>query len=138
MKKYDGHTGVVTKFGKQWRWVRQFRHEPDMNKEIEIFKVEPHYEFDYQAPCWRPGEEGNLTTMVMVRGVEYTFHAKRVGCSSCDGGIRRKLGLRPHGGVCYCDGTDNTVIVFDHDRMTDEEKIVAATYHLDQQMDSFW
>jgi hypothetical protein len=132
MKKYDGYTGIVTKFGKQWRWVRQFR------REVEIFRVEPYYEFDCQAPRWRPGEEGRLTTTVMVRGVEYTFAAKRVGCSSCDGGIRRKLGLRPHGGVCYCDGIDNTVIVFDHDRMTDEQKINAATYHLDQQMNSFW
>lgn len=59
-------------------------------------------------------------------------------CKSCDGGIRRQLNLRPHGGVCYCDSTDGTVIDFDYDRMTDEQKIIVATYHYDLQMSSPW
>lgn len=138
MKKYDGHAGTVTKFGKKWNWVRSFRTNVATGERIEVFKVEPWYEFDHQAPRWRPGEEDTLTITIGVRGVDYTFPAKRVGCGSCDGGIRRKLGLRPHGGVCYCDGTDNTVVTFDEDRMTAEQKIIFATYHMDRMLDSTW
>lgn len=68
----------------------------------------------------------------MVDGIEHVVPAKRVGCDGCDGGIRRKLGLRPHGGVCYCDGQDNTVIVFDYGRMTDAQQTIVATYLFNQ------
>jgi hypothetical protein len=138
MKKYEGYTGIVEKFGKLWRWIRQFRHDLETNRSIEIFKVEPHYEIDLSQPRWRPGEEDTLTMTITVRGTPYTFPAVRLPCRSCDGGIRRKLGLRPHGGVCYCDSTDFTIIDFYHDKMTNEQKITVATYHLDLQMSSFW
>lgn len=137
MKKYDGITGVVTKFGKQWRWFRHSRHDSLTDTMIQIFKVEPYYEFDHTQPRPRPGEE-NLTLTLTVRGTAYTFPARRMPCKGCDGGIRRKLGLRPHGGVCYCDSTDGTYLDFDYDKMNEEQRETVAIYHLDLQTSSFF
>lgn len=137
MSKYTGFTGVVRKFGKDWRWFRFGRHDSETDKWLDVFKVEPYYEFDFTVPRPRPTDV-DLTLTIEVRGTAYTFPARRMPCTACDGGIRRQLGLRPHGGVCYCDFIDGTVLDFDHDKMTEEQKEVVATYHLDLQMSSFW
>ena len=94
---------------------------------------EPQYDFDPNIPCWRPGEEGVLTKSISVRGTEYIFPAVRLPCNSCDGGIRRKLNLRLRNGICYCE-EDYTIVVYDHSRLTDEQAIIIATFHLEQQM----
>lgn len=100
--------------------------------------IEPHYEVDLQTPRWRPGEEGNLTMTITVRGTPYTFPARRMACLGCDGGMRIKLGLHVHGGVCYCDKLDYTYLDFDHDKMNEEQKETVAMYHLDLQVSSYF
>lgn len=135
--KYEGYTGTVNKFGRQWRWFRYGRYEAAEQRYVYWFTVEPYYEFDPHQPKPRP-EDKDLTITIGVRGTDYTFPARRMPCTACDGGIRRQLKLRPHGGVCYCDWIDGTILDFDYDHMSDEQKEVVATYHLDLQASSFW
>lgn len=137
MKKYSEYSGTVVKFGRKWNWVRHIRYDHITGDPIETFKVEPHYDFDFTIPRPRAGEV-NPTITITVRGTPYTFPARRMPCKGCDGGIRRKLNLRPHGGVCYCDITDNTYLDFDHDKMNEEQKETVAMYHLDLQISSFY
>jgi hypothetical protein len=137
MAKYEGFTGTVTKFGRKWRWFRYGHHDVHSKEHVYVFKVEPYYDFDHTIPRPRPTDK-NLTLTIEVRGAVYTFPAKRMPCTTCDGGIRRQLGLRPHGGVCYCDFTDGTIITFDYDKMTEQQREIVETYHLDLQASSFW
>lgn len=138
MDKYSGHFGLIEKFGKTWRWTRYGHYQQNRNGDVVYrapFRVEPYYQFDPHQPCPRPDDK-DLTLTIGVRGTTYVFPARRMPCSNCDGGIRRKLKLRPHGGVCYCD--DGTVLDFDREKMTEEQLETIAMYHLDLQMSSFW
>src|SRR5271170_207157 len=135
MAKYEGHTGTVEKFGRRWRWFRYGHYNMNAKEHIETFKVEPYYDFNHNVPKPRHTDK-NLTLTIEVRGTTYVFPARRMPCTACDGGIRRQLKLRPHGGVCYCDRSDGTVLDFDYDRMTEQQRETIGMYHLDQQTSS--